>query len=79
MGKRKSKSWRVKTSTEQVAKMAAMVIDDHARHLSDGMIMCASSGMWRTKHGTYTGRFAYRNAERTFSIVHTIRGITFDG
>lgn len=79
MGRRKHKSWRVKVTPEAMEKIAAALVPNHAGLLSRGYVMCGTSGLWRTRRGTFTGRFAYREGVDRASFVHTVRGINLGG
>lgn len=79
MGRRKYRSWRVKATPELIEKLAAEVVPNHAALLARGYVMCRTSGLWRTRRGTLTARLVYRVADRSMSIVHTVRGIVLGG
>lgn len=75
MGRRKYKSWRVKARPETIELLARELVPNHAALLAQGYVICATSGLWRTRRGTFTARLAYRTADRSTSIIHTVRGI----
>ncbi|MCK9514274.1 MAG: hypothetical protein M0R28_24010 [Pigmentiphaga sp.] len=75
MARRKNRSWRVKVDKAGLARLGSVLVPNHDEMMAGGYVMCATSGLWRTRRGTYTARLAYRCGDRTMSIVHTIRGI----
>lgn len=79
MGRRKYKSWRVKVTPATIEKLGAELVPNHASLLERGYVMCRTSGLWRTRSGTFTARLAYRLADRSVSVIHTVRGIQFGG
>lgn len=75
MARRKNRSWRIKVDKAGLARLGSALVSDHDDMMARGYVICGSSGLWRTRRGTFTARLAYRCADRTVSIVHTIRGI----
>lgn len=71
------RSWKIKAPAEQVERVAAAIVPDHADRIARGFRLMASSGLWRTKQAGVTGRFVYRKADASgeFVVTHTVRGL----
>jgi hypothetical protein len=75
----KPRRWKLRLTLPQIDGVAAQVFEPHRDWTADGFRLCASSGLWRNKHGLYTARLVYRNDSArdaaAESVVVTIRNI----
>lgn len=69
MAKRKRSSWKVPLTAEKLAEVAAGLVAAHPLKPDPDHRLCSSSGVWRTKSGSFTVRLVYKGPDSTLTLL----------